>query len=241
MTLRRAIHGNRRGKSAGAITRGAIATGATLWLRADVGVIGNPNVTAWNDQSGNGNNATPPGGAPQLAANINGRASIRFGGGDVLTFASFTAGLTGLEIFIVGKNLDDGATSSTPVAFNDDTGGDNLVPFSADRKIYDDTGSTTRQTTNFAPAAGKWNAPWLYNVVATASEWSMFFNNGTGTPDFTQGTNTFGYGTRAIGRGTSVSRPMIGDISEVVLYPAKLSAPNKALTVATLKNWYGIP
>src|SRR5262245_24839304 len=64
-----------------------------LWLRADQGVTtdGSGNVTAWADQSGNGNNATSSGVmTPTFVANssINNGPAVRFDGlNDVMTIA----------------------------------------------------------------------------------------------------------------------------------------------------------
>lgn len=68
----------------------AVKDGLMLWLAADVGVTADAGgqVTGWNDQSGNGNNAAPRAGAPSteaptLAANVvNGKAVLRFDGQD---------------------------------------------------------------------------------------------------------------------------------------------------------------
>ncbi len=69
----------------GAALRGTPAppsSGLQLWLKADTGVsVSGSNVTAWADQSGNGNNYTTAAGTPQLLApgsGINGLPAIRF-------------------------------------------------------------------------------------------------------------------------------------------------------------------
>lgn len=48
---------------------GGVTTGLKLWLKADVGVTGTTAVTQWNDQSGNGLNATETTNGPELIAN----------------------------------------------------------------------------------------------------------------------------------------------------------------------------
>ena len=56
-------------------------SGLSLWLKADAGVtLSGSNVTAWADQSGNGNNATASG-TPTLVANsLNGKSGISLDG-----------------------------------------------------------------------------------------------------------------------------------------------------------------
>jgi hypothetical protein len=57
------------------------SNGLSLWLKADAGVtLSGSNVTAWADQSGNGNNATASG-TPTLVANsLNGKSGISLDG-----------------------------------------------------------------------------------------------------------------------------------------------------------------
>lgn len=68
--------------------------GLSLWLKADAGVTtSGSSVTAWSDQSGNGNDATGDlggGTAPVLAANsLNGKPGIQFNGNQILLTNNF--------------------------------------------------------------------------------------------------------------------------------------------------------
>lgn len=212
-------------------------TGLTLWLRGDLGLhLAASDVTQWDDQSGNGNHLATDAGQfnPTTTTNINGQKTVSFVTGERCVFASFTAGLTALELFCVGKNADDGATGSGPFAFTDDSGGNNLIPFT-NRQIFDNTGSTTRQTTGFAPSVGAWSSGWIYSVIATGGEWTASFN---GTQVFTQASNTFGYSMRRVGQGTSAA--FNGDMAELIICNAKQSAASRAACVAYLKARYGI-
>jgi hypothetical protein len=225
--------------SPGTLTNGFtyLPAGATLDLDADIlNLTNGANVDTWTDRSGNGNTATPPLFSPTFATSgINAKRAVTFVGSDELTFASFTAGLTACEVFVVGKHDDDGATSVAFLAFTDDSGGQNLLPFAANRQVYDNAGSDSRQATGFAPATGGWSSPWLYGVIGTASEWTMRFN---GTEQYTQASNTFGYGTRRIGKGTV--NTYAGKLARVLIYPSKLSGPNRAIVETYLKRKYGI-
>jgi hypothetical protein len=80
----------------------------SVWFKADAGVTATGlNVTAWADQSGNGNNATAYNN-PQLITNaLNSKPVISFNGST--SYASFPislAGNTPRTIFIVGKYND---------------------------------------------------------------------------------------------------------------------------------------
>ena len=75
---------NRRGFFGGVATTAPFSpadiTGLSLWLKADAGVtLSGSNVTAWADQSGNGNNATSPAVAPTfVSSSINSKPAISF-------------------------------------------------------------------------------------------------------------------------------------------------------------------
>lgn len=87
------------------------SAGLVVWLDAGAGVTVDENgaVSAWNDQSGNGNNATQATAArqPLLAANqLNGNSVIRFDGvNDILQIVA-PSSMVGLEFFtmyVVGR------------------------------------------------------------------------------------------------------------------------------------------
>jgi hypothetical protein len=79
-----------------------------LWLKADAGVTTNgSNVTAWADQSGNGNNATAYNDPLLISNELNSNPVISFNGYD--QYASFPISLsaeTPRTIFVVGKYED---------------------------------------------------------------------------------------------------------------------------------------
>jgi hypothetical protein len=222
----------------GTLTNGFtyLPAGPTLDLDADTLAFTNgADVTAWADRSGNGNDAAPATFNPTFATSgINGKRAVTFVAFTHMTFASFTTGLTAADIFVIAQNDDDGATASAPIAFSSESQ-NNFWPLT-NRQIYDNSGSDTRYTTGFAPASGAWSSPWLANVIATGSEWTLRFN---GVQAFTNASNTFDYGLRKIGAGTSTST-MTGKISRVLIYPSKLSDPNRAIVDAYLKRKFGI-
>jgi hypothetical protein len=212
-----------------------LPAGFAFGFSGDVGMtLSGSNITAWADQSGNGRTLSPPSFLPALVSSgINGQKSVRFvGGGDTLTFASFPT-LTGLDLFAVCQNADD-TTQVSPFCFTDDTQA-NLFPLASNRQLYDGSGSTTRQTTGFAPASGKWALPWSYNSIATASEWTASFN---GTQIYTQASNTVGYGTHRVGKG--VISDYIGMIAFLFAWPSKLSTGDRAVVNAYIHTKYGI-
>jgi hypothetical protein len=88
-----------------------VTAGLQLWLNADTGVTANGSgqVTAWTDQSGQGNNAAQGtlANAPLLqAASLNGHATLRFNGSQYMDVpnANAIAGLTNdVTILVVVK------------------------------------------------------------------------------------------------------------------------------------------
>src|SRR5262249_58375360 len=77
-----------------------------LWLRADAGVVHDQNgrISVWQDQSGNGSNATQTNGGEQpfLAQNhLNGLPVVGFYGGQYFRLPNFMNGATAGEIFII--------------------------------------------------------------------------------------------------------------------------------------------
>jgi len=79
-------------------------SGLSLWLKADAGVsLSGSNVTAWADQSGNGNNATMFNN-PQLTTNeLNSKPVISFDGSTNYGSFPVSLGTSSKTIFIVGK------------------------------------------------------------------------------------------------------------------------------------------
>lgn len=218
--------------------------GCSLWLRADLGITqSSGSVSSWADQSGNGRDATQAVANNQptfTASGINSLPTVSFTPVVFVEFLSLSAGalssLTAGELFVVAKNTDDGVSISEPCCFTD-AGGANYIPF-ADRKIYDNFGSDSRHDTGYAPAAGVWSSPWLYNVSAITNEWIARLN---GSIVFTDATNTVGSFTNCrIGCDPGNAVGMRGNVSEVIIYNSKLSSGDRATVVSYLNTRYNI-
>ena len=85
-------------------------SGLSLWLKADAGVtLSGSDVTAWADQSGNGNNASStPGTRPTLVSNtLNAKPVLRFDGAGQKMALTSSIGGTAYTILIVCKNNDN--------------------------------------------------------------------------------------------------------------------------------------
>ena len=106
----------------------SIGTGNTLWLRADIGVVGSTNVTLWRDQSDSNNDGdftndsnftgsggTTPNGTTNLL-NFNPVVTFAPGNNDVLTF---TGNLNPRTMYIV---YNDTSTAAATTAFTNNDG-----------------------------------------------------------------------------------------------------------------------
>jgi len=95
-------------------------TGLSLWLKADAGVtLSGSNVTAWADQSGNGNNATArTGNSTFVSSVINGKPILRFDGTANLITNDFFAHNYDTPITIIAVSTASASTvfSGNPTA-----------------------------------------------------------------------------------------------------------------------------
>lgn len=99
-----------RASSGGAPFSPADLSGLSLWLKSDAGVtLSGSDVTAWADQSGNGNNASSSiGTRPTFVSNIlNAKPVLRFDGAGQKMALTASIGGTEYSIFIVCKNNDN--------------------------------------------------------------------------------------------------------------------------------------
>jgi hypothetical protein len=129
-------------------------SGAVFWVKADAGVTGIANVSAWADQSGTSNNATQGTMAnqPALVTNdLNFNPSINFSGStQIMTLASPPANLNA-TIFAIGKpgvntswrTMFRGATNDHPIIVQ--TGGTTLGYFDGDNVGFKTSGFTWLQ------------------------------------------------------------------------------------------------
>lgn len=215
------------------------ASGAYFWLEDQVTLNG-ATVASWLDKSGNGRNwtqASAPLQPTYVASAINGRPGLSFSAAatQYLSGASLAA-LTAAEVFYVLQlNADPPATAAKSALsrFGTSASIDN-VPFT-DGVIYDGAFSTARKTTgNPTPSLA---SPRIYSVVSIANEWTSYID---GVQFFTTATNTFGGQSSPYIGATPGSNYLDGLLCAVIVYSAKLSAADRATTIAYLKSRYGI-
>jgi hypothetical protein len=212
--------------------------GLKLWLAADRGVTqASGLVSAWADQSGNGNDVVQSNGAQKptfTASSIGGKPALTFAynatnillenttsnpiaaGGDRYVFVVMKpgSGTTGLGAQIGGIPLSFRRGSPTYIA--------EAVGFGGDTYIYFDGTSSGAKAAGFTPTAG---TPMLFEIgnVGTGSPPVALVNGnkltlsasvGAGTVSSDSGTTGFTVGAADV--ATTVG--MIGDIAEILVY-----------------------
>ena len=218
-----------------------------LWLKADAGVTsGNDGLSVWEDQSGNGNHAGQSDSAqrPQLVApGINGRPSVHFDGeNDSLAIPhSLSLGMVGdLTTFFVVK-VDDFDTFRAVWTKTDA----NLprptdyyvVPTSGiPRALRGGSGVSTVDGTS-PLVAGEFAIVGFDVTGTTLHHWLNGAPNGEGTVGgtFVDTGKPLRIGTRDDG----VTR-LRGDVAELIIYNASLSAADRSAVVTYLGSRYGI-
>lgn len=153
---------------------------------------------------------TGTGGATWTDNSINGNPSLVFNGtNDYLTQADISAGLTAVEVFIVGIRDADPPTDPNAGFWKYGTSANEvLVPY-LDGNVYDDFGADARKTTGNPTASLA--SLFLYNITSSSSEWTLRIN---GTQHYTTATNTVAF--RAA--------PMLGRSQSAHFYDGKFGA-----------------
>ncbi len=225
-----------------------------LWLKASNATASGTNVTGWNDQSGSNNHApniTGSGGiVPQkIVAGLNNNTIIRFDGVRAMqgTFGSpiTSSSLSSFIVFRMNSNLSQPYARAFAIAQDANrSAGDygtsqGAVLFGRYNNGTNDIFSQ-RKNSSFPAVTYGLNAPVLLSNSFSGNNFLMF-NNGKqlSTSSFTA--SAFNAGAYAIGAGidNGPSQFMNGDIAEVVMFNASLSAADKNKVESYLALKYG--
>ncbi len=215
---------------------GGVATNLTLWLKANAGTTGSPKVTAWDDQSGNGNNTTALGN-PQLVSNaINYNPAIDFDGTDDFfeTVATSLIGNDNPYTKIAVTVLDN--TSGAHNVISAGTGGNHAMFFynaTAPILYHNRTRITGPSTTLGKPSI-------IANRYGVGGPDNFARTNGVSKINNTSFAFTDG-GTILVGAFNS-SKGSVHDgyIAEAILYRAELSDADLTKIESYLAIKYGI-
>jgi hypothetical protein len=237
----------------GAVLRpsGPPATGLQVWFKADAGVItSGPDVTAWQDQSGNGHGATTTVGTPVLligSSGINGLPAIRFNNTDgnnrvcYLTSTFDPSSWAGMTVIYVSRTPVSGSIPTYASVFGWQSA-NTWWAFNAGSDI------ATVQGVGWAGVGGNvvlGNSTGITNnqVIIEAYRYDKTAWNMSGT--FTDGPvadTSFPTGPvgALIGTNTYAGTQYTGDIAEILVYDHKLSDADLAAAMSYANGRYVI-
>ncbi len=213
------------------ISPGGYYDGLKLWLRADVGIneIGG-DISAWSDQSGNGNDATTPATDPiYQSAVTNFNPAANFSSSGTRVQGTVELGSDSLTVFIIAVDSSGAASgnvifelddSSTPLTFTDGSYGN--VAFGQD--ITKDT----MQMLSLVQPEGSGPAD-IYK------DGSIF--EGGISPDPVQA-GTYDY---ALGENVDGGNGFTGSIAEFIVYDSALSDAQREMVESYLAVKYALP
>jgi hypothetical protein len=226
-------------------------SGLSLWLKADAGVtLSGSNVTAWADQSGNGNNAVGSDTLPTLQSNaINGYPAIRLNntGSNTSRFTvSNDFNLKNSSVFVVVKQLNLGNPFARMLAFlgtNDDFNSDDGLAF-----LFNNTVPQLQLTSKANNAiienlaAENVFASVAYKIDGSGNM-SVFYNGGSeGTGQNVSMSSQNSGGAIYIGQGSQniPAAGLYGDIAEIIFYNSNLTTPQRQQVETYLNAKYAI-
>jgi hypothetical protein len=146
------------------------------------------------------------------------------------------AALTSGEIFIVVRiNADPPVAGKTALWYNGTSGLGMTFPHTTGI-IYDDFGSTTRQTVG--DPASLLTTPRIYNVSSAPSDWVARLD---GVTLFSTATNTVGFAAAPLlGASSGLANMLDGVIAEVLPYSRKLTDNERDYNNRYLKAKWGL-
>lgn len=243
-----------------------------VWLEADVGCLTSApaacadgdTVATWQDQSGNGNNATKCTNGPGFNTNVfpNGKPAIQFFDPSALCMTTAYAGTAGTVIVVYFFN-GEGSTAYTSVISGKPQAGASITAYD----IYAQTppinttpsGTFSQRIFSYGTTSDSTNYTYFTNVERYKNIWSIagMTNDGTTLNAYEQntllasatipgGATVYTATGQVIGAGdyggTIGGGPSYfsGMIAEVITYQGKISASDYAGVVAWLQNKYGI-
>lgn len=208
--------------------------GLQLWLKADAGTFQDAAKTTpasadtdpvgvWDDQSGNGKDATQAtaGSKPLLKTNIlNAKPVVRFDNvDDVLLHTAINLGTanTVFVVFIPRGTVNDvilGGTSG------------NYAPFTATTEVYYSTNAGTQRYVSVSASAWVTGQAYLIEIVRSGTSVS-FYRDGVQLGTTQTLVVSENLTLSAIGAYADASIPTNGDIGEVLEYSAALSLADR--------------
>lgn len=228
---------------------GGVSSGLSIWLKADAGTSSSTNgalLTSWNDQSGNGVNATQsdPSSTPRprfVTNAMNGNPAIEFNGGGRFFNINYSSLGSDYTIITVVERFDAntlryvvGVQSTTPrgmhLGYSSNTNlrfGENAAAANADVTVsgYNASTETPCVVMGEYPSVNSRTVTEIKNAVTS----STTDNDVTSSPGMSNGVIGRGFGAQGIN----------GYVAEVIAYNRQLSSSEKANIYTYLSIKYG--
>ena len=223
-------------------------SGLSLWLKADAGVtLSGSDVTAWADQSGNGNNASSEEETrPTLVSNtLNAKPVLRFDGAGQKMAITSSIGGTAYSIFIVCKN-NDNENGSMFFWSTDNNFGKYIASITSETYNASARNKFILSQNDAGSGEGESIIAWSSTAVnnnyfigtATQNGGGKAYSNGSGGADSLgafSASNTF----NLIG-GYGFGYELDGDVAEIISYNRAVTTPERQQVEAYLNTKYAI-
>lgn len=215
-------------------------SGLQLWLKADAGIVGNPSVTQWQDQSGNGNHAGL-GVSPTYTTNvINGKPALYFNGStNYLT--GIAPGFTGnpsLTVFAVWQQANITVTMNVFLTGTNTTNLGIGIGANNNNNVFFQWGAVS--DCRYGPN----NTNWVIESGVKGinpNNLHLYINGSQKSQTIVTTTATIGVTNYYVGcAGAGLSNYVNGNVAELVLYNRVLSDTERYGVELYLSNKYGI-
>jgi len=220
-------------------------SGLSLWLKADAGVtLSGSDVTAWADQSGNGNNATSPTIAPTfVSSSINSKPAISFNNDSSwMQIPQNSIGNSGnISIFVVLNYVSGAVILNKGDAASFEATVWELTTNTGFGFVNNDGGEFSWNVVPVSPAE---NTPLLLEGFSSAGVSQLAFN-GTNSGDPSGANAGFNdisqyIGIGGGGDGGSTVSPLDARIAEIIIYNRQVTSPERQQVEAYLNTKYAI-
>jgi len=228
-------------------------TGLSLWLKADAGVtLSGANVTAWADQSGNGNNASANSGQEPtfISSFSNSKPAIEFNGTTQIIQIADANSLDFLNMssFVVLKYLGQGTGNNIVYIKNANAGSP------ADPAMYGLVGANVETLVSFSQNVGGWadyetsisitnTVPRILSMIYDGADQNVYSNGGFSNTFSIGGNIATSTGLLQIGgynQSFDAAEYFYGQIAEVIMYNRGVTGTERQQVEAYLNTKYAI-
>jgi hypothetical protein len=199
------------------------------WVASDIGAANGAAVSSWTPRTGTGAwaQATSTAQPSYIVSGINGKPIVRFDGASDQMTATLTARAQPHTVVLVAKNATASpASTQQPI----DLSNPQLVSVGSAWGDWEGTATIS---------GGTWNTTATVITAVGNGASSAIYQNGTSVATGNPGTGSSGT-SAVLGNWSSGSRFYGGDIAEILIFNAALSAADRATVHSYVQDTYGI-